>query len=1078
MIPSAEISSIFDVNVKALEAVQPKDLSASEIDVRLGATWIDKKYIQQFMYDTFHTPLYKQWNDLPYAVNRRAIAVYFSPLTAEWSISNKSQVSYNDVTANTTFGTSCVNAYEILESTLNLRDVRIFDTVKDADGKEKRVLNQKETTLAQQKQQAIKDAFRSWIWKDPDRREELVRVYNEKFNSTRPREYDGSHISFAGMNPEIDLRPHQRNAIAHILYGGNTLLAHEVGAGKTFEMAAAIMESKRLGLCNKAILVVPNHLTEQWSSEFLRLYPTAKLLVTTKRDFEKKNRKKFCARIATGDYDAVIIGHSQFEKIPISYKRQERMLQEQIDQIIDAIEEIKAEHGERFTIKQMEKTRKALEARLAKLQADHKKDDVVTFEQLGVDRLYVDESHNYKNLFVYTKMSNVAGLSTAEAQKSNDMFLKCRYMDEITGGKGIVFATGTPISNSMVEMYTIQRYLQYETLKRQNMTHFDCWASTFGETVTALELAPEGTGYRARTRFAKFFNLPELMSMFKEVADVKTADQLNLPTPEAHYETIAVKPSDIQKSLIQSLSERAAAVHAHIVDPSRDNMLKITSDGRKLGLDQRLIDPMMPDHPESKVNACVENILRIWQEGQAEKKTQLLFCDLSTPKTNASSRAVAPPSAEEDEPSNPIMENMDQFSVYDDIRSKLIAKGIPPEEIAFIHDANTEAKKKDLFAKVRSGQVRVLMGSTAKMGAGTNVQDRLIALHDLDAPWRPGDLEQRAGRIVRQGNKNKEVYIYRYVTEASFDAFLWQTLENKQKFISQIMTSKSPVRSCEDVDEAALSYAEIKALCAGDPRIKEKMDLDIEVSRLRLMKADHESQRFDLEDQVRKGFPKKIMQAQERIEGYKKDLEGLAAHPIPEKDFVGMTVDGTHYTEKDKAGSALIEFCKHHFTTDPVPLGEYRGFSMSLEYNSFYKRFEATLKGNMSYHVELGSDVYGNLTRIENALKDIPHTLEATKEQLSDLENQMAVAKEEMVKPFPKEEELQAKSARLAELNAELNMDNQRQSQTQEEPDSSDAPEEEIAKAVRPASILERLNRPCPAIVHDPNRRTNALEAR
>ena len=1103
----AESDASFQVNVKALEAVQPKDLSASEIDVRLGATWIDRKYIQQFMYETFHTPAYKQWNDYPYANNRRAIGVHFSAVSAEWNISNKSNVSYNDVTANTTFGTSCVNAYEILEATLNLRDVRVFDTIRDADGKEKRVLNQKQTTLAQQKQQAIKDAFRNWIWKNPDRREDLVREYNERFNSARPREYDGSHISFAGMNPEIDLRPHQRNAIAHILYGGNTLLAHQVGAGKTFEMAAAIMESKRLGLCSKAILVVPNHLTEQWSSEFLRLYPTAKLLVTTKKDFEKKNRKKFCARIATGDYDAVIIGHSQFEKIPISFARQERMLQEQIEQIMEGIDEVKAEKGERFTIKQMERTKKGLEARLAKLRADHKKDDVVTFEQLGVDRLYVDESHAFKNLFVYTKMNNVAGLSTAEAQKSNDMFLKCRYIDEITDGKGIVFATGTPISNSMVEMYTVQRYLQYETLKQQNMTHFDCWASTFGETVTALELAPEGTGYRARTRFAKFFNLPELMNMFKEVADVKTADQLNLPTPEAHYETIAVKPSEIQKSLIQSLSERAAAVHAHLVDPSKDNMLKITSDGRKLGLDQRLIDPMLPDHPGSKVNVCVDNIFRIWQEGQSDKLTQLVFCDLSTPKTNASSRAVPsqPQAAENNEqaknniqtneledeitsaeapesPAEPKIENMDRFSVYDDIRTKLIARGVPPEEIAFIHDANTEAKKKDLFAKVRSGQVRVLLGSTQKMGAGTNCQDRLIALHDLDAPWRPGDLEQRAGRIVRQGNKNKDVYIYRYVTEASFDAFLWQTLENKQKFISQIMTSKSPVRSCEDVDEAALSYAEIKALCAGDLRIKEKMDLDIEVSRLRLMKADHETRRFELEDQVRKGFPRQIRQAQERIEGYKKDMEGVATHPLPEKGFIGMTVDGTHYSEKDKAGSALIEFCKKHFTTDPISMGEYRGFSMSLEYDAFRKQFIATLKGAMTYHVELGSDVYGNITRLDNALKDIAQSLEATKIKLTDLENQMAMAREEMVKPFPKEEELQAKSARLAELNAELNMDGQRQAQepteNQEKTEKEDVPEREIAKQARPASILERLNRPCPKHEADHGIRKDQMEAR
>ncbi len=773
----AESDQAFEINVKALEDVQPQDLSAAEIDVRLGATWIDKKYIQQFMYETFNTPRRNRWSDYIYASNRSAVAVNFSALTAEWNITNKRSIPDIDVAAYRTFGTERASAYDILEATLNLRDVRIYDKSYDADGKEIRVLNQKETTLAQQKQQAIKDAFREWIWKDPERREDLVREYNERFNSTRPREYDGSHISFAGMNPEINLRPHQRNAIAHILYGGNTLLAHEVGAGKTFEMAAAAMESKRLGLCSKSMFVVPNHLTEQWASEFLRLYPSAKLLVTTKKDFEKKNRKKFCARIATGDYDAVIIGHSQFEKIPISFARQEKLLQDQIDEIIDGISEAKANNGERFTIKQMERSRKQLEARLEKLRAEHKKDDVVTFEELGVDRLYVDEAHAFKNMFTFTKMSNVAGLSTAEAQKSSDMFMKCRYIDELTGNRGIVFATGTPVSNSMVELYTMQRYLQYDTLKQKGMTHFDCWASTFGETVTALELAPEGTGYRARTRFAKFFNLPELMNMFKEVADIKTADQLDLPRPEAHYENIAVKPSEIQQDMVQALSERAAAVHGHMVDPSTDNMLKITSDGRKLGLDQRLIDPMMPDHPGSKVNACVDNIFRIWQEGQADKKTQLVFCDLSTPKSNASSRAVPAQQPEKTEDSNaadaPAIQNLDQFSVYDDIRSKLIERGIPADEIAFIHDANTEVRKKELFAKVRSGQVRILMGSTAKMGAGTNVQDRLIALHDLDAPWRPGDLEQRAGRIVRQGNKNKEVYIYRYVTEKSFDAYLW-----------------------------------------------------------------------------------------------------------------------------------------------------------------------------------------------------------------------------------------------------------------------------------------------------------------
>ena len=1100
----AESDQSFQVNVKALESVQPQDLSASEIDVRLGATWIDKKYIQQFMYETFNTPRRNRWSDYVYAANRYAVTVNFSPMTAEWNIPNKRAIPSIDIAAYRTYGTDRASAYDLLEAALNLRDVKIYDKGYDADGKETRVLNKKETTLAQQKMQAIKDAFREWIWKDPERREDLVREYNERFNSTRPREFDGSHISFAGMNPEIDLRPHQRNAIAHILYGGNTLLAHEVGAGKTFEMAAAAMESKRLGLCSKSMFVVPNHLTEQWASEFLRLYPSAKLLVTTKKDFEKKNRKKFCARIATGDYDAVIIGHSQFEKIPISFARQEQLLEEQIREIMDGIAEVKANNGERFNIKQMERSRKHLEARLEKLRAEHKKDDVVTFEELGVDRLYVDESHFYKNLFCFTKMSNVAGLSTAEAQKSSDMFMKCRYIDELTGNRGIVFATGTPVSNSMVEMYTIQRYLQYDTLKDKSMTHFDCWASTFGETVTALELAPEGTGYRARTRFAKFFNLPELMNMFKEVADVKTADQLNLPTPEAHYETISVKPSEIQKQLVQALSERAAAVHGHMVDPSTDNMLKITSDGRKLGLDQRLIDPMLPDHPGSKVNVCVDNIFRIWQEGQADKLTQLVFCDLSTPKSSASSRSGPAPKeqegTEEEKPEKteereetalsdegkadaektdaisspePAVQNLDQFSVYDDIRAKLIAKGVPPEEIAFIHDANTEVRKKELFAKVRSGQVRVLMGSTAKMGAGTNCQDRLIALHDLDAPWRPGDLEQRAGRIVRQGNKNKDVFIYRYVTEQSFDAYLWQTLENKQKFISQIMTSKSPVRSCEDVDETALSYAEIKALCAGDPRIKQKMDLDIEVARLRLMKADHDSKRYSLEDQIRKEFPKRISECQHSIEGLQHDLERLAAHPLPEKDFVGMTVDGTYYAEKKEAGAAIIEFCKKHYTMDRVEMGEYRGFSMFLQYDAFKKEFEVTLQGDMSHWVALGSDIHGNIQRIDNALSGITERLNGVKTSLENYESQLKAAQEEVQKPFPQEEELKEKSARLAELNADLNMDGHRsQHQETEKTDTED----EVAKQARP-SILARLQQPCP-LRGNPTQKQNYREER
>ena len=904
------------------------------------------------------------------------------------------------------------------------------------------MLNQKATTLAQQKQQAIKDAFRDWIWKDPDRREALVTQYNELFNSVRPREYDGQHITFSGMNPEIVLREHQRNAIAHTLYGGNTLLAHVVGAGKTYEMVASAMESKRLGLCSKSMFVVPNHLTEQWASEFLRLYPSAKILVTTKKDFEKNNRRRFCSRIATGDYDAIIIGHSQFEKIPMSKARQERLLQEQIEEITQGIQELKFMRGEQFSIKQMERTRKQLEGRLRKLQAEERKDDVVTFEELGVDRLFVDEAHAYKNLFLTTKMRNVAGLSTSEAQKSTDMFLKCRYMDELTGGRGVIFATGTPISNSMTEMYTMQRYLQYGTLKRNNMTHFDAWASTFGETSTAIELAPEGTGYRARTRFSKFFNLPELMSMFKEVADIKTADQLKLPTPTPHYETVVVQPTEIQKAMVQSLSERAGKVHSGSVDPRVDNMLKITSDGRKLGLDQRLINPLLPDGPGSKVNACVKNIFRIWQEGADDRLTQLVFCDISTPKgmertspqTDTAEKTDSPRDEDELPPLEPVDDLMElagasseavvsDFNVYEDIRSKLIARGVPPEEIAFIHDANTEVKKKELFAKVRAGQVRVLIGSTAKMGAGTNCQDRLIALHDLDCPWRPGDLEQRSGRIVRQGNMNPDVQIYRYATEGTFDSYLWQTVENKQKFISQIMTSKSPVRSCDDIDEAALSYAEIKALCAGDPAIKEKMDLDVDVARLRLMKADHQSQQYRLEDRLLKYFPQEIERNKGYLSGFEQDLATAAAHPLPEKDFIGMTIGGETFTEAKDAGEAILDACKHVSNEKDHALGEYRGFSMSVMYNPLSQMYQLTLKGAMSHQVELGSDPRGNITRIDNALAGIPRRIQNVENKLNDLNQQMTTAKAELGKPFPQEEELKTKSARLAELDAKLNLD-------------------------------------------------------
>ncbi len=1041
-------------NVEALRQAQPKDLDASEIEVRLGATWIDKDYIQQFLYETFNPAYYR----------RHLIQVNYSPSTAEWNVSGKSTPSKQDVNAYMTYGTERANAYRILEDTLNLRDVRIYDTVYDADGTERRVLNSKETTLAQQKQQAIKDAFQEWIWRDPNRRQTLVQQYNERFNSIRPREYDGSHIRFSGMSPEITLREHQKNAIAHILYGGNTLLAHEVGAGKTFEMVAAVMESKRLGLCQKAMFVVPNHLTEQWASEFLRLYPSANILVTTKKDFETRNRKKFCARIATGDYDAVIIGHSQFEKIPISKERQEHLLQEQIYEIEDGIRELRAANAERFTIKSLERTKKGLELRLQKLQAADRKDDVVTFEQLGIDRLYVDEAHSYKNLFLYTKMRNVAGLSTSDAQKSSDMLLKCRYIDEITDGKGVVFATGTPVSNSMTELFTMMRYLQHDLLQQKGLAHFDCWASTFGETTTAIELAPEGTGYRARTRFAKFYNLPELMSMFKIAADIKTADQLHLPRPEAVYHTEVSQPTAIQKEMVQMLSERAAKVHSGTVDPSNDNMLKITSDGRKLGLDQRIINPDLPDDPSSKVNRCVDNIFRIWQDGQADKLTQLVFCDLSTPKIAAAKRAEKPAGGALDNPELHALETQlasdgitsdAPFSVYDDIRSKLVALGIPREQIAYIHEANTEVRKKELFAKVRSGQVRVLMGSTFKMGAGMNVQDRLIALHDLDCPWRPGDLEQRGGRIIRQGNRNKEVHIYRYVTEGTFDAYLWQTIENKQRFISQIMTSKSPVRSCEDIDETALSYAEIKALCAGDERIKEKMDLDVDVARLRLMRASHQSQQYKLEDNLLRYFPEQIEAAKNAIAGLETDMQTVAAHPHPTDGFAGMEVKGDLLTDKDNAGAALLEAFKEVKDSEPVPVGSYRGFQTALTAEGFYMDCILTLKGQMSHRVELGKDARGNLTRIDNVLNAIPARLNSQKVYLENLYAQMEAAKTELGKPFPQEEELRVKSARLAELNAELNIDDKMPM----ERFSGDT--DAVAKSTRP-SILQKLRAPLP----------------
>ena len=1035
---AAENDPQFEINVAALEKAQPKDLDASEIEVRLGATWIDKKYIQQFMEETLDTPYYL----------RGRIQVNYSPYTAEWQITGKTAVSSRDVAAYTTFGTDRANAYRLLEDSLNLRDIRIYDTVEDPDGKERRVLNAKETTLAAQKQQALKDAFKDWIWRDPERRQALVRQYNEEMNSTRPREYDGSHITFAGMNPEITLREHQRNAIAHVLYGGNTLLAHEVGAGKTFEMVASAMESKRLGLCNKSMFVVPNHLTEQWASEFLRLYPSANILVTTKKDFETHNRKKFCARIATGDYDAVIIGHSQFEKIPISAERQARQIQEQIDDITEGIRELKYSTDDRFSVKQLEKTKKSLEAKLEKLLSDERKDDVVTFEQLGVDRLFVDESDNYKNLFLYTKMRNVAGLSTTDAQKSSDMFSKCRYMDEITGGRGVVFATGTPISNSMTELYTIQRYLQYDRLQQMGMGHFDCWASRFGETTTALELAPEGTGYRARTRFAKFFNLPELMNMFKEIADIKTADQLHLPTPEVEYHTYASKPTEIQQDMVKALSERATKVHGGSVDPRKDNMLKITSDGRKLGLDQRVINPMLPDEDGTKVNQCVQNVLKFWREGEADKLTQLVFCDISTPRGRSAASGKLAAKNEGGELDAPVPDEagaVGDFTIYDDIRQKLIEGGMPKEQIAFIHDADTEVRKKELFGKVRSGQVRVLLGSTAKMGAGTNVQDRLIALHDLDCPWRPRDLTQRKGRIERQGNKNEKVHVCRYVTEGTFDAYLWQTVENKQKFISQIMTSKSPVRSCDDVDEAALSFAEIKALCAGDPRIKERMDLDVDVSRLKIMKADHQSKQFRLEDNLLKYFPEKIEQYRGFAKGLEADMKTLAEHPLPKEGFVGIEIRGDVLTDKENAGAALLDACKEVKGREAVQIGHYRGFTVSVSFDAFENKHQLVLKGEMTHRVELGTDAKGNLLRIENALDKMPDRLASVNAELENLYVQKEAARAELGKPFPFEQELAEKTARLVELDTALNLDGRGQAQP-----------EHVAAKQKP-SILQKL---------------------
>lgn len=1038
---AAEGNPAFTVNVEALRQVQPKDLEAQEIEVRLGATWIDKEYFQQFMWEVLETPGYLQ----------DKITIDYSAHTAEWHINSKNAVSNSDVAAYSTYGTDRANAYKILEDSLNLRDVRIYDTVEEADGSKKRVFNAKETTLVAQKQQALREAFKDWIWREPERRDKLVKQYNEEMNCFRPREYDGSHIKFVGMNPEIRLREHQINAVARVIYGGNTLLAHEVGAGKTFEMIAAAMESKRLGLCHKSLFVVPNHLVEQWSAEILRLYPAANVLVTTKKDFEKSNRKKFCARIATGDYDCVIIGQSQFEKIPISPERQERLLYEQIDEITAGIAELKANNGERFNIKQMEITKKRLIERLEKMQAQagSRKDSVICFEELGVDRMFVDESDNYKNLFLYTKMRNVAGLSTSDAQKSSDMFAKCRYLDELTGGKGVIFATGTPISNSMTEMYTIQRYLQYDRLQEMGMGHFDCWASRFGETTTSLELAPEGTGYRARTRFARFFNLPELMAIFREVADIKTADQLNLPTPEVEYHTLAAKPTEHQQIMVKELSERAEAIHKGAVEPEIDNMLKVTNDGRKLGLDQRLINPTLPDEENTKVNMCVANVLKYWRDGEKDRLTQLVFCDISTPQAG-------------------VKEQEGFRNVYADIKQKLVDGGMEPEQVAFIHEAKTDLQKKELFAKVRSGQVRVLIGSTAKMGAGTNVQDRLIASHDLDCPWRPRDLIQREGRIRRQGNMNKQVHVCRYVTEATFDAYLWQTIENKQKFISQIMTSKSPVRSCEDVDEAALSYAEIKALCAGDPRIKERMELDVEVNKLKIMKASHQSQQYRLQDRIIKYFPEQIAAKEAVLAALQADKAAAENNRQPKEGFIGMEIDGAVYHEKDKAGAALLEKAKSYVNLEAAKIGSYRGFNMYLSREGFQQNLTLILKGALEHKVELGVDIRGNLIRIDNALGQIDKRIAEIENTLDNLHQQVEAAKIEVCKPFEFEGELVQKNARLIELDMELNMDMQ-----SEEVEQAAEIKEPVAEIKQPEpvpalaqrareSVLEKLRRPLP----------------
>ena len=995
----------YKINVEALEKVQPKDLTASEIFVQLGTTWLPEEIAQQFMYEFLDTPVYARWN----------IKVHYSKLTGEWNVEGKSYDRGN-LKAYNTYGTKRVNAYKIIEDTLNMKDVRVFDYVEDAEGKKKAVLNKKETAIAQSKQELIKQGFQDWVWRDPARREKLVRLYNEKFNSIRPREYDGSHIVFSGINPEIELREHQKNAVAHILYGGNTLLAHAVGAGKTFEMTAAAMEANRLGLCNKSLFVVPNHLTEQWAAEFLQLYPAANILVATKKDFETKTRKRFCGRIATGDYDAIIIGHSQLEKIPISIERQRAVLQQQLDDIIGGIADIKRNRGDRFSVKQLEKTKRSLQTKLQKLNDQSRKDDVVTFEELGVDRLFIDESHYYKNLYLYTKMRNVGGIAQTEAQKSSDLFMKCRYLDEITGGRGVVFATGTPISNSMVELYTIQRYLQYKTLQEHELQHFDAWASMFGETVTAVELTPEGTGYRAKTRFAKFNNLPELMAMFKEVADIKTADMLNLPVPEVEYHNIAVKPSQVQKEMVASLGERAEKIRGGNVDSSVDNMLKVTNDGRKLALDQRMMNPMLPDEEGSKVNACVNEVFRIWEENSDKKLTQLLFYDLSTPK------------------------GAGEFSVYTDIRKKLIERGIPESEIKFIHEADTEAKKQELFKKVRCGEVRILMGSTQKMGAGTNVQNKIIASHDLDCPWRPADLEQRAGRTVRQGNENPKVGLYRYVTEGTFDAYCWQLVEGKQKFASQIMTSKSPVRSCEDVDATALSYAEIKMLAADNPHIKEKMDLDIQVQKLRLLKSNYLSEKYELEDKIIKYYPITIARTKETIAGLEKDISLAKEHPKPLDDtFVGIEVKGVSYSEKAEGGQKIIDACKEMTSPDPVPLGKYRGFDLELSFDTFEKAYQVKIKGSLSRSISLGTDAIGNITRIDNAIEKIPERLEAKKQELTTLEQQFATAKAEVEKPFGKEEELTEKTNRLGVLNGLLNVDKRENELVDGAPDEGDS---------------------------------------